>query len=459
MAGIGFALRRLARRDDLIGAVLGYGHAAMVSAGPWMFTILALSGINLMHRQVTDQRTLILFSSVIVYNFAFTLVISGPVIMVATRYLADRIYSKDVSGTSGLLLFCLALVFGLSLPFVLPFYGVWADLSPGLRLAAIGNFLVIAGVWVVTVFLTALKDYRTVTLTFAAGMATAFAAALLLAGRFGAAGMVCGLSIGMGLILFVLIAKVFAEYRHPVIWPVGFLGYFGRYWELALSGLVYNSAIWIDKWIMWFAPESQVFGGAFRTYPEYDGAMFLAYLSIVPALALFTLSIETGFFEQYQNFYKDIQQHANFDRIRRNHQGIVRTMLDQSRRMFVLQGSIAAIIVLLAPQIIASVGSSFLQVGMFRFGVLGATFHVFLLFASVALSYFDLRRLNLCLQSLFLALNGGLTAVTLELGFPFYGYGYFLAALISFLAGYAMVATRVRQLPYLTFVANNPSVR
>ena len=44
-------------------------------------------------------------------------------------------------------------------------------------------------------------------------------------------------------------------------------------------------------------------------------------------------------------------------------------------------------------------------------------------------------------------------------GFPWYGYGYFLASLLAFAVAYLMVADAVRRLPYFAFVANNPSVR
>ena len=53
--------------------------------------------------------------------------------------------------------------------------------------------------------------------------------------------------------------------------------------------------------------------------PAYDSSMFLAYLTIVPALVLFLVSIETRFFEQYVEFYRDIQGHATLQKIRDNH--------------------------------------------------------------------------------------------------------------------------------------------
>ena len=46
MAGIGFALRTLVERDDLSARLQGYGHAAIVAAGPWLFTVLALAAFE-----------------------------------------------------------------------------------------------------------------------------------------------------------------------------------------------------------------------------------------------------------------------------------------------------------------------------------------------------------------------------------------------------------------------------
>ena len=57
-----------------------------------------------------------------------------------------------------------------------------------------------------------------------------------------------------------------------------------------------------------------------------------------------------------------------------------------------------------------------------------------------------------------MVLNGGLTWVTLEMGFAWYGYGYFLASLLTFVLAYGLCAWNVGRLPYLTFVRNNSSV-
>jgi uncharacterized membrane protein len=48
--------------------------------------------------------------------------------------------------------------------------------------------------------------------------------------------------------------------------------------------------------------------------------------------------------------------------------------------------------------------------------------------------------------------NLGFTVLTLYWGFPLYGYGYFLAALLSFCLAFLVTAYYVEDLPYQTFV-------
>ena len=50
-----------------------------------------------------------------------------------------------------------------------------------------------------------------------------------------------------------------------------------------------------------------------------DSAMFLAYLTIIPAMAIFIFSIETNFFLRYQRFYYDILEHKPLATLRENY--------------------------------------------------------------------------------------------------------------------------------------------
>ena len=458
MAGIGFALRKLAQQENLLGVVQGYLHSALVSTGPWLFTILALAGVNLFALDLAGREELITFRLIIIYNFCFSLVFAGPLLLVCTRYLADLIYVKAVEEAPAMMLGALLLLFALQAPLVVGFYGVYANMTVMLKLAAIANFFVISGIWVVGIFLTALKDYRSITYAFLLGMGAAFAGGISFAYPYGSLGVLGGFTAGLAVILFSLIARVFAEYPYRLTRPFKFLSYFRRYWDLALSGATYNLAIWVDKWVMWLAPEREVHPTGLVTYPAYDGAMFLAYLSIVPAMSIFIVNIETGFYEQYQRFYRGIERHAVLSRIRADHAALIRNLLENSRNILVLQGCVAVATILLAPNIYALLDARIEQIGIFRFGVLGALFHVLVLFAMIIIGYFDLRRVLLMVQGYFLASNLAFSLLSLNLGFPYYGYGYFLACVTTLVLAYLLAAHSISRLPYLTFVRNNTSV-
>ncbi|MBT6117901.1 MAG: exopolysaccharide Pel transporter PelG [Rhodospirillaceae bacterium] len=459
MAGIGFVLRKLTRRDDLLGIVQGYTHAALASTGPWLFTVLSLGAISFLTAGAGQLEEVNVFRTVIIYNFGFSLVFTGPILLVATRYLSDMIYRKDVSGTVGMLLGSMVLAFGSQAFIVLPFYLLYVDLPPVLLLASIVNYFVIAGIWLVAIYLTALKDFNAITRSFAAGMLAGAVGAVWLAFDLGALGMMIGFTGGLALIFFALIARIFAEYPYRFRRPFAFLAYYRTYWELAASGFVYNLAIWADKWLMWTAPERDISPSGLVTYPDYDSAMFLAYLTVVPSLAAFVLQVETSFFERYLAFYRDIQHHANFRRIARNQREIVVTILHSGRNLLILQGCITFVVIAMAPNLFAVLGLNFRQIGMFRIGVLGSFFQVLVLSLSVIVAYFDLRKVTLAIFLVMLMTNIGFTLITLELGFPYYGYGNFFSNLVTFLFAAFAAAHYLNQLPYLTFVRNNASVQ
>lgn len=458
MAGIGFELRKLAREDNLIGFVRAMGHSALASAGPWLFTILAIAFISIMAQYSIGRGEISEFRIIIIYNFAFSLAFSAPIFMVATRFLADSIYDKDVSDAPGLLIGSLTLLYLFHLPVVSYFYITLANLPLGQTLSAIANYMLITSIWLVSVFLTALKDYKTITNTFAIGTMITITIASVLGEYYGSTGLLNGFNIGLSSIMVSLIATILSEYPYPLKHAFKITQYLKKYWAIGLGGFIYNIAIWIDKWIMWFAPEAIRMDNGLISYPNYDSAMFLAYLSIVPAMTFFVFSVETGFFEKYVRFYRDIQRKANFKKIQSNHHSIIEAIAVGARNFLVLQTAVTFLVVLTAPKIFELLNINFLQLGIFRFGVLGALFHVLMLFLTILLSYFDARKHVVVIYLIFLISNACFTLYFMSLGFTYYGYGYFLASVFSFIIAAIITAAYVRDLPYHTFITNNTSI-
>ena len=458
MAGIGFVLRKLTRQDDLLGILQGFAHSALASNGPWLFTVMALGGLSLFADRAGHLGALEAFRVIIIYNFAFSLVMSGPLLIVLTRVLADAIYAADVRTAPSLLVGGALLMLVTQVPPAIWFYGRFADYEPAVAALAVINLVAIGCMWLVSIFLSALKDYRSITNAFLIGMGSALAAGFWLADAPNAAGLLIAFTLGLVITVSLLMAKILAEYPYPVSRPFAFLPAFRPYWVLAMSGLVYNAAIWVDKWVMWAAPEAVRSSSGLVTYPQYDSAMFLAYLTITPSMAIFMMIVETRFYEAYIHFYRELQRHANLARIRANHRLLVETLVDGVRNMMVIQGTASLAIILLAPQIFEALGIDFLQMGIFRLGVLGSLFQVLILMLLIILAYFDFRGPVLAIQAMFLAANAVFAWLSLQFGFAYYGYGFFLACLLTFVVAYLVTARFLADLPYQTFVRHNQSV-
>lgn len=69
----------------------------------------------------------------------------------------------------------------------------------------------------------------------------------------------------------------------------------------------------------------------------------------------------------------------------------------------------------------------------------------------ILLRYFDLSYDNKRFQAVFLGTNVFGAIGSIAAGFPFYGYGYFLAVIVTALCGLWLAYSRVGKLPCITF--------
>ena len=104
MAGIGFRLRDLSRQESLTSVVAAFGHASVIAAGPWLFTILSLAGVSLLSERIVGLGTLATFRVVVIYAFSASLVLTAPITIVAMRLVADALWLKRTEEVPKILL-------------------------------------------------------------------------------------------------------------------------------------------------------------------------------------------------------------------------------------------------------------------------------------------------------------------------------------------------------------------
>lgn len=462
MAGIGFQLRRLANRETLSSVIAASGHAAMIAAGPWIFTILSLAGIGITTERVVGLDGLAEFRVIIIYAFAASLVFSAPITIVATRLVADALWAKRPQDVRPLLIAALGLSAGVVAAGTL---GLVLAFAPPLvmSLALISASTLVGMIWVVLAFCGAVRDYRGVTWSFLIGLLVAMGATITVAILGGEpAGMVWAFIGGLSITFLGLTGRVLATFPEPAVDPmVGarlLRGGFSEYWRLALGALAGTAGVWIDKWVMWFSDAGEVLEIGLRHAPLYDSAMFNASLGIIPALAAFVLRLETDFFDRYQHYYATIAGHGTYDQIEAARRDLHVHTLENLSLVTITQIGVSAVLILLAPVLIDALGLQFRQVSILRFGALGAVFQFIFIACSAMLLFFDRRRTYLRVQVLFLVSIAGLTFLTLILGEEYYGVGYFAGSLITAFVTYRLADRNFTDLNYLTFIGNNPSV-
>lgn len=456
-------MRRLSREQTLTGLVSALGHAAVVAAGPWIFTIVSLATITFLTERVAGLSTLATFRAIVIYAFAVSLVLTAPVTIVATRLVADALWLKKPERVRPLLFgaYVVAIVFVSAGVSVL---AVYFRMPLVLGVALLAASLTVALIWVALSFCGAVRDYRGVTIAFGAGLLASVLLATAAAVReLGAAWIAWGFVSGLGLTFLLLTMRVLDTFPGRLIRPeAGFemiLGGFAAYRHLALGALAGTAAVWIDKWIFWFSPIGETVAGGLVHAPLYDSAMFIASLVIIPALSVFVVQLETEFFERYQRYYSTISTHGTLRQIEAARVHLASGTLEQLVLVSVMQVGICAILVLSAPLLVELLNLQFQQISILRYGALGAVFQFIFISSTSILLFFDRRRLFLALQTLFLILNAGLTLLSVHLGETYFGVGYFAACLVASLLAYLAADRTLERLNFLTFLGNNPSVQ
>ena len=170
MAGIGFELKKLFRRKGLLAGLRAYGCAGILCTGPMLLGVLLQLGILVLCSWAgaakTEQDLLVcMVTDTLLASLTVTSLFAMPV----TRFLADMLYEEQEQlvlpsfwGANALLLAGGCGLYGLFL------LVSGATLLQGLLCLALFAEMIVN--WNAMSFLTALKDYRSVLIAFAAAV-------------------------------------------------------------------------------------------------------------------------------------------------------------------------------------------------------------------------------------------------------------------------------------------------
>jgi uncharacterized membrane protein len=453
VAGVGFSLKKLRDEDSYTGLIRLYGAAGIISSGPWLLSILTLLFIGIIGRQlVPNTIALQRFQVSVTWLFAASLLWTGPLQLMFTRFIADRDYLGEHDQTLPNLHGALAVVgaasFALAVPIVLQF-----DESSWLfKWLLASAFVVLCQTWMAIIVLTGLRAHMHVFGCFALGYGVTFIGCMLGA-PYGETGLLAGFVAGQSALLFSSLTVLGSKMPAKSAVAFRFLERRSLFFELGLVGLLYNLGVWVDKLIFWWSPGTgqRVLGPLYAS-EVYDLPIFLAYLTIVPGMAVFLVRVETDFAEAHHAFYAAVRNGAPLLRL----ETLCQEMTDAARRAVVdivkIQGITLVVCATVGPWLLNVAGISELHLPLFYIDAAGVALQVIMLAVTSMFFYLDRRRAVSWLTLMLFVSNASLTWLTQRMGPEFYGYGFAIAMAITSLVGLVALSRTFQHLVRDTFM-------
>ena len=454
MAGIGFELRKLLKKDTLVGLLQAYTFAGIIGSGPWVLSILGILIIGLLSSTVVVPSFLVTqFQTSVTYLIAISLILTGGLQLGFTRFVSDRLFeekdeviSPNLNGILLLVIIVASVVGIIGLFVLLPGTGVVY------RILMLAAFVLMCAIWVVTIFLSGMKRYKAIVALFAIGYAITVSLALLLR-PLGLEGLMAGFVIGHSALLGGMWVLTMREFRPQELIAFDFAKRGAMFSSLLAIGLLYNLGIWADKFMFWFFPDtSEPIIGALRASIIYDLPVFLAYLSIIPGMAVFMVRIETDFVEYYDKFYDAVRSGGSLEYIEDMRDEMVYSIKQGMAEIGKIQTLAVLVTFVSGPLLLQALDISELYLPLLYVQVIGASLQVVLLSVLNVFFYLDQRRIILLLCSEFLLLNILLTGVSLWWGAALYGYGFAFSVLVTLATALALLDRRLSRLEYETFM-------
>ncbi|WP_059175483.1 exopolysaccharide Pel transporter PelG [Thermodesulfovibrio aggregans] len=455
MAGISIQLKKFLEKRSLIGLVTATAYSAVLSSGNWIIAVVSVFFFSLLtNKFVKEPNTTLIYQIYITYTVAISLILSGPLQLMFTRYVADRLFEKQIDRVLpnyfGALAICMGYSFVISL--FISFY-FFESLPFYYHIIFSFTISTLSGVWLSNALLSGLKSYRYIIFSFCFCYLL-IGVLLFFTSRFGIIWTFISFYTGQVLLLFLLVTRIILDYSTDRLFEFDFLSKRKSYYSLGVAGFFYNLGIWSDKFIFWFNPftGNQVFGNL-RTSVLYDIPIILAYISLIPGIAIFFMKVEIEFAESYDNYYRAVRDWGRLDDLYR----LGNKMIENVRTTFYdtlrVQGIWSVLIFFFEEKIFYFLKLPSLYIPLFNILLTGALLQLSFMVVFAFLSYFDKRRQIALISIIFCTGNIILSILTQFLGPYYYGYGFALSLLIATTTGILFLRRFLDDIHYRTFVS------
>jgi polysaccharide biosynthesis protein PelG len=438
MAGIGFVLQKVLREGGM-GSFFKVAIAGtIIVAGPWLLSIIGIFALGRISGSAIEESRG-LFMAVIIYSYAFSLIIFGGFHYIFTRQVADYIFEKKRHEAGSALvvysLFIIIFASGIS-------YAAMSTVDLGFirerelfRLSSVLLFTTINLIWILMIFISLLKKYILIFLVYLAGMVGSIAGVSILGNVFASGGAMLGFAAGQGIVVVLLFFLSFIEYPPTKFLLIQVFRYFAKFRFLFLAGLFYYWGMWADKVVFWFTNGTPVTNSFFHVFDPYDIPVYLANLTMIPGLIYFIIVSETDFYSHLTEFLKTLHS-SIYKNIQIRKAKVVKSMRNGLKEQAFFQGLFTMVFVLLSPIVSKTLFEQSINPIILSITTCAVFFHLMLLTIVVFLFYLQLYKHAFFATFSFFVINLAGSFVIAFLKLPYlYGTSYLAGAAVAALVG------------------------
>ena len=225
------------------------------------------------------------------------------------------------------------------------------------------------------------------------------------------------------------------------------------YLSLVLANFFYTLGFWSDKYLFWFhSNTSEVIFAPLRTSAIYDFPMFIAFLTIIPALGVFMLHMESQFAVIYPKVMSTIFKRKNLAEINAIADQLVQSGREAVYSLLKTQACVMIIMFLSSAYLFEKYHLLPMYWNLLFVLLIGAGLNA-LLWALLSLLYYMTQyQQAVWVTAVFAIGNSLFTLMTLYAGPWYFGYGYCASLLLSVICALICLNKDFKDLGYSTFM-------
>lgn len=464
MAGIGFELKKLFDKSGIVNKTKAYAYSSLVTIGPMLSCIALISIVQWLLIVYDDHVSFLdreLFLACVVYAFTFSYISTNLTTMFITRTISDFIYQGYFSALLPSFRGSLILNFGIGgVPAIIVL--AFAEMSLSAKVALFLFYMTLIMIWTQTIFITAMKDFRKIGNSFVIGAVLSLGSvigSLEVFEWYSVSAVLFAIDIGFAVTAALLFAQIERFYRmdgnkdkgKQKISNFAFFAYIRKYPSLLAIGALTVLGLYSHQFIQWMGPSGRLVGNSFWLAPEYDIAVYYAFISAIPSLIMFVVSLETVFYEKFRAYYDAILTRGSIAEINSAKRGIHQVVTQQLTMIMGVQLFFSIVAIALGIRFLPYIGFTSAQIDVFNILVMGFYSYIIFSIVTLILLYFDDRKGVVSLAAIFLALNVVFTAISVFMDEQ--GFSFFAASFITLLLAIGRLILLLRRLNYYTFSA------